>query len=47
VRIELALDCSDLDRVTTIWREAAGFVVHGRIKDRYVSLGGHGITLNL
>jgi predicted enzyme related to lactoylglutathione lyase len=47
VRIEFTLDCSNLDRMTTFWREAAGFVVDGVIEDRYVSLGGHRVTLTL
>jgi catechol 2,3-dioxygenase-like lactoylglutathione lyase family enzyme len=47
MRIEFTLDCSDLDRTTTFWRQAAGFVVDGIIEDRYVSLRGHGVTLTL
>jgi predicted enzyme related to lactoylglutathione lyase len=47
VRIEFTLDCADLDRMTTFWRHAAGFIVDGVIEDRYVSLSGHGVTLGL
>lgn len=47
MKIEFTLDCSDLDRLTTFWRDAAGFVVDGRIEDRYVSLREHAITLTL
>lgn len=47
VRIEFTLDCSDLDRMTKFWRDAAGFVVGGIIEGRYVSLGGHRVTLTL
>lgn len=47
VRIEFTLDCSDLDRMTKFWRDAAGFVVDGVIEDRYVSLRGHHVTLTL
>ena len=47
MRIEFTLDCSDLDRMTKFWRDAAGFVVEGIIESRYVSLGGHQVTLTL
>lgn len=47
MRIELTLDCSDLERMTQFWRGAAGFVVDGIIEGRYVSLGGYPITLTL
>jgi predicted enzyme related to lactoylglutathione lyase len=47
MRIELTLDCNDLDRMTGFWRDAAGFVVAGRIEDRYVTLSGHQLTLTL
>jgi predicted enzyme related to lactoylglutathione lyase len=47
VRIEFTLDCSDLDRMTRFWREAAAFVVDGIVEDRYVSLAGHGVVLTL
>ena len=47
MRIEFTLDCSDLERMTTFWREAAGFVVDGSIERRYVFLRGHGVSLTL
>jgi len=47
VRIEFTLDCSDLERMSEFWREAAGFVVDGIIEGRYVSLVGHRLTLTL
>jgi len=47
VRIELTLDCSDLDRQTTFWTGAAGLAVDGVIEGHYVTLSGHGITLTL
>lgn len=47
MRIELTLDCSDLDRMTTFWRDAAGLVVERVIEGRYVALSGQGIALTL
>jgi predicted enzyme related to lactoylglutathione lyase len=47
VRIEFTLDCSDLEGMTTFWKEAAGLVVEGVIEGRYVALSGHGIALTL
>ena len=47
VRIEFTLDCSNLDRMTTFWQEAAGLVVEGVIEGRYVALSGRGIFLTL
>jgi predicted enzyme related to lactoylglutathione lyase len=47
VRIELTLDCSDLDRMSAFWTAAADLVVDGVIEGRYVALTGHGITLTL
>ena len=47
VRIELTLDCSDLDRMATFWTVAADMVVEGAIEGRYVTLAGHGATLTL
>lgn len=47
MRIEFALDCSDLERTSQFWTEAAGPRVEGRIGDRYVSLIGHGVGLTL
>jgi predicted enzyme related to lactoylglutathione lyase len=47
VKIEFTLDCRDLPRMTTFWRQAGGFVVAGTIEDRYVFLRGHGVALTL
>lgn len=47
VKIEFTLDCSDLPRTATFWRDAAGFAVTGTIEDRYVFLRGQGIALTL
>jgi len=47
VRIEITLDCSDLDRMAAFWTAAAGLVVDGVIEGRYVALRGHGIALTL
>ncbi len=47
VRIELTLDCADLDRLSRFWQAAAGLVVDGVIEGRYVSLRGHGVVLTL
>jgi predicted enzyme related to lactoylglutathione lyase len=47
VRIEFTLDCSDLDRMATFWKDAAGLVVEGVIEGRYVALRGQGIALTL
>jgi predicted enzyme related to lactoylglutathione lyase len=47
VRVELTLDCSDLDRMARFWEGAIGLAVIGIIEGRYVSLRGHGLTLTL
>ena len=47
MRIEFTLDCRDLDRLADFWRDAAGFVVAGKVEGRYVSLRGHGVALTL
>jgi predicted enzyme related to lactoylglutathione lyase len=47
VRIELTLDCSDLDRLSGFWQAAAGLVVDGVIEGRYVALRGQDIALTL
>ena len=47
MRIEFTLDCRDLDRMADFWRDAAGFVVAGKVEGRYVSLRGHGVALTL
>ena len=43
----MTLDCSDLDRMATFWKDAAGLTVDGVIEGRYVTLTGHGIALTL
>lgn len=47
VRIELTLDCLDLDRMARFWTAAADLVVDGVIEGRYVALTGHDLTLTL
>ena len=47
MRVEFTLDCSDLDRMATFWRSAAGFTVSGTVEDRYVGLTGRGVTITL
>ena len=37
VRIELTLDCAELDRMATFWRDAAGLFMEGVIEGRYVA----------
>ena len=47
MRIELTLDCTDLDTAATFWQSVLGCVVDGVIGGRYVSLRGHGLALTL
>jgi predicted enzyme related to lactoylglutathione lyase len=47
MRVELTMDCLDLDRMAAFWTAAAGFVVDGVIEGRYVALSGHGVVLTL
>jgi Glyoxalase-like domain len=47
VRIEFTLDCTDLARMASFWREAAGLVVNLVVEDRYVALTGNDTTLTL
>jgi predicted enzyme related to lactoylglutathione lyase len=47
VRVELTLDCTDLERESEFWQAAAGFRVDGEIPGRYVALRGHGVVLTL
>jgi hypothetical protein len=47
MRIELSLDCTELDQAATFWQAALGYVVDGAIEGRYVSLSGHGLALTL
>jgi predicted enzyme related to lactoylglutathione lyase len=47
MRVEFTLDCSDLDRMTTFWQSAVGFVEEARIEGRYVFLSRCGLRLTL
>ena len=47
MRIEFTLDCCDLERTAEFWASALRADVEGRIKDRYVALSGHGVSLTL
>jgi predicted enzyme related to lactoylglutathione lyase len=47
VRIELTLDCTDLDAAARFWQAALGYAVEGVIEGRYVSLAGDGPGLTL
>jgi catechol 2,3-dioxygenase-like lactoylglutathione lyase family enzyme len=47
VRIEVTMDCSDLERMVAFWTLAADLVVEGVIEGRYVALTGHGLNLTL
>ena len=47
MRIELTLDCRDLEAMAAVWQQAVGLGVEGTIEDRYVALSGHGTTLTL
>ena len=44
MRVELTLDCTDLDRAAEFWQAAAGFVVDGVIEGRYVTLTGRTVS---
>ena len=47
MRIELTLDCLDLDAVAAFWRAALGYSLEGTIGGRYVALAGDGPGLTL
>ena len=47
MRIEITLDCIDLDVQARFWAAALECEVEGIIEGRYVSLGGPGITITL
>lgn len=47
VRIEVTMDCLDLERMVTFWTLAADLAVDGVIEGRYVALTGHGLSLTL
>ena len=47
MRIELTLDCVDLDAIAAFWQAALGYAREGTIDRRYVTLAGGspGLTL--
>ena len=47
MRIELTLDCVDLDAITAFWQAALGYAREGTIDGRYVTLAGGGPSLTL
>jgi predicted enzyme related to lactoylglutathione lyase len=47
MRIEITLDCVDLDAVAAFWRAALGYATEGTIDQRYVALAGNGPGLTL
>lgn len=47
MRMELTLDCVDLDAVAAFWRAALGYAAVGTIGRRYVALAGVGPGLTL
>ena len=47
MRLEITLDCCDLERTARFWQQAVGFEVAGVIEDRYVTLQGHRVVLTL
>jgi predicted enzyme related to lactoylglutathione lyase len=47
MRIELTLDCVELDVTAAFWQAALGYVRENTIENRYVTLTGEGPTLTL
>jgi predicted enzyme related to lactoylglutathione lyase len=47
MRIEVTLDCNDLDAEARFWAAALGCDVEGVIEGRYMALSGPGISLTL
>ncbi|MBC9823359.1 VOC family protein [Terrabacter sp. MAHUQ-38] len=47
MRIELTLDCCDLERTATFWRAALALDVDGEFDGRFIALSGQGVTLTL
>jgi catechol-2,3-dioxygenase len=47
MRIELTLDCVELDTTAAFWQATLGYVRENTIEDRYVTLTGEGPTLTL
>jgi hypothetical protein len=42
MRIELTLDCVELDTTAAFWQATLGYVRENTIEDRYVTLTGEG-----
>jgi predicted enzyme related to lactoylglutathione lyase len=38
VEIQVNIDCADLERMTTFYEAALGYVMHGRAGDQYASM---------
>ena len=47
MRIELTLDCVDLDATAAFWQAALGYAREDTIEGRYVTLSGDGPSLTL
>lgn len=47
MRIEVTMDCTDLDATATFWQAALGCAVAGVIEGRFVSLSSPGLALTL
>jgi predicted enzyme related to lactoylglutathione lyase len=47
VRIEITLDCNDLEAQAHFWTAALGYDVEAVIEGRYIALAGPGISLTL
>jgi predicted enzyme related to lactoylglutathione lyase len=47
MRIELTLDCVDLDATAAFWQNALGYAREGTIDERYVTLSGNGPSLTM
>jgi hypothetical protein len=47
MRIELTLDCVDLNATAAFWQGALGYVWEATIDERYVTLSGDGPSLTL
>jgi predicted enzyme related to lactoylglutathione lyase len=47
MRIELTLDCVDLDAIAAFWQAALGYTRESTIGGRYITLSGDGPALTL
>ena len=47
MRIELTLDCTDLEATAAFWRSALGYTQEEPIEGPYLSLAGEGVSLTL